>query len=190
MTATRQSLLPTRSDLTRNPTRDITPIARRVTPPRPPSDRNGGRFQIGMGGRLQIGIPGRLHRNPHARPPAGVGSRGYGASHGTEPAGYPSPSWRPWQTQAQGSRWHRPAGFVPFVARGDLLACVPTGHGRYAEIAAQGAEGAWAYPRHEFARSPSSVRRPPELRFDREDCSPRQDENVALVVECPRLEFG
>ena len=66
MTATRQSLLPTRSDLTRNPTRDITPIARRVTPPRPPSDRNGGRFQIGMGGRLQIGIPGRLHRNPHA----------------------------------------------------------------------------------------------------------------------------
>ena len=33
-------------------------MTRRVTPPRPPSNRNGG--------RLQIGIPGRLHRNLHA----------------------------------------------------------------------------------------------------------------------------
>ena len=64
LTATRQSLHPTPSGLTRNPTRDITPTTRWVTPPRPPSDRNGGRFQIGMGGRFQIGIPGRLRRNP------------------------------------------------------------------------------------------------------------------------------
>jgi hypothetical protein len=66
MTATRQLLHPTPSGLTRNPTRDITPTTRWVTPPRPPSDRNGGRFQIGMGGRFQIGIPGRLRRNPHS----------------------------------------------------------------------------------------------------------------------------
>jgi hypothetical protein len=33
-------------------------MTRWVTPPRPPSDRNGGRFEIG--------IPGRLHQNPQA----------------------------------------------------------------------------------------------------------------------------
>jgi hypothetical protein len=53
--------------LTQGHTRDITPMTRWVTPPRPPSDRNGGRFEIGMGGRFQIGIPGRLHRNLHAK---------------------------------------------------------------------------------------------------------------------------
>jgi hypothetical protein len=63
--ATRQWLRPLHSRLTRQSTRDITPTTRWVTPPRPPSDRNGGRFEIGMGGRLQIGIPGRLRRNPH-----------------------------------------------------------------------------------------------------------------------------
>jgi hypothetical protein len=67
MTATRQLLHPTSSGFTRNPTRDITLTTRWVTPPRPPSDRNGGRFQIGMGGRFQIGIPGRLRRNPQVR---------------------------------------------------------------------------------------------------------------------------
>src|SRR5215472_8228227 len=59
-----------RSGLTQDPTRDITPMTRWVTPPRPTSDRNGGRFEIGMGGRFQIGIPGRLHRNPHLVAPA------------------------------------------------------------------------------------------------------------------------
>src|SRR6516165_3187854 len=65
MMATWQWLRPLHSRLTRQSTRDITPTTRWVTPPRPPSDRNGGRFEIGMGGRFQIGIPGRLHRNPH-----------------------------------------------------------------------------------------------------------------------------
>ena len=65
MIATWHWLRPLHSRLTRQSTRDITPTTRWVTPPRPPSDRNGGRFQIGMGGRFQIGIPGRIHRNPH-----------------------------------------------------------------------------------------------------------------------------
>jgi len=64
MMATWQWLRPLHSRLTRQSTRDITPTTRWVTPPRPPSDRNGGRFEIGMGGRFQIGNPGRLHRNP------------------------------------------------------------------------------------------------------------------------------
>ena len=44
------------SYLTRHHDHEITPTTRWETPPRPPSDRNGGRFQIGM--------PGRRHRNP------------------------------------------------------------------------------------------------------------------------------
>jgi len=57
MTATGQSLHLLHSRLTRQSTRDITPTTRWVTPPRPPSDRNGGRFQIGMGGRFQSESP-------------------------------------------------------------------------------------------------------------------------------------
>jgi hypothetical protein len=38
--------------LTRQPARDITTNDPLGDPPRPPSDRNGGRFQIGMGGRF------------------------------------------------------------------------------------------------------------------------------------------
>ena len=44
------------------------PTTRWETPPRPPSDRNGGRFQIGMGGRFQSEYPAgfigiRKHRS-------------------------------------------------------------------------------------------------------------------------------
>jgi hypothetical protein len=57
MTAPRQSLHLLRWRLTRQPARDITTNDPLGDPPRPPSNRNGGRFQIG--------IPGRLRRNPH-----------------------------------------------------------------------------------------------------------------------------
>jgi len=65
MTAPSQSLHLLHWRLTRQPARDITTNDPLGDPPRPPSNRNGGRFQIGMGGRFQIGIPGRLRRNPH-----------------------------------------------------------------------------------------------------------------------------
>jgi hypothetical protein len=64
MTAPSQSLHLLHWRLTRQPARDITTNDPLGDPPRPPSNRNGGRFQIGMGGRFQIGIPGRLRRNP------------------------------------------------------------------------------------------------------------------------------
>jgi hypothetical protein len=57
MMATWQWLRPLNSRLTRQSIRDITPATRWVTPPRPPSDRNGGRFEIGMGGRFQSESP-------------------------------------------------------------------------------------------------------------------------------------
>src|SRR5271169_3157938 len=55
-------------------------MTRWETPPRPPSNRNGGRFQIGMGGRFQTGIPGRLHRNPQS----GRGAASSGRNAGSE----------------------------------------------------------------------------------------------------------